>query len=162
MDRFAKDFCRRDDARALGFGRTRIGFETGPVIVGDVGGLGHLDYTAHGDAVNSAARLEAINKRFGTTICLGARAAAAIAEPERLRPLGSVVLRGRRAATAVFSPWPEDATPERRSAYLEAYRAMEAGEEAALPLFEALAQAWPGDPAVSYWIGLLHGARSGA
>lgn len=68
IGRFASAFREREDARRLGFGRTRIGFETGPVIVGDVGGLGHLDYTAHGDAVNSAARLEAINKQFGTTI----------------------------------------------------------------------------------------------
>jgi adenylate cyclase len=157
---FTTAFREREDARQLGFGRTRIGFETGPVIVGDVGGLGHLDYTAHGDAVNSAARLEAINKQFGTTICLGARAAAAIADPERLRPLGTVVLRGRGAVTEVFSPWPGDATPERRAAYRAAFAAAMADAPEARALFAALATDWPGDPATAYWAGRLE--RAGA
>lgn len=155
IGRFTTEFRRREDAKVLGFGRTRIGLDTGPVIVGDVGGLGHLDYTAHGDAVNSAARLEAINKQFGTTICLGARAAKAIGEPELMRPLGSVVLRGRAAETAVFSPWPDDATPERREAYLAAYEAMATDRTLATALFQRLASQWPEDPAVLYWVKTL-------
>lgn len=155
IGRFTTDFRQREDAQRLGFGRTRIGLDTGPVIVGDVGGLGHLDYTAHGDAVNSAARLEALNKQFGTTVCLGARAAAAIGEPDRLRPLGQVVLRGRTAQTAVFSPWPDDATPERRQAYQAAYDKMADTPAEARRLFQDLAVAWPEDPAVAYWVRTL-------
>ena len=155
IGRFTTEFRHRTDAQVLGFGRTRIGFETGPVIVGDVGGLGHLDYTAHGDAVNSAARLEAINKQFGTTICLGARAAAAIGEPGRLRPLGTVTLRGRVAGTAIFSPWPDDATAERQAAYLAAYELMKMDAGRALEQFQALAGQWPQDPAVAYWVRTL-------
>ncbi|GLS17735.1 adenylate/guanylate cyclase domain-containing protein [Labrys miyagiensis] len=155
IGRFTQEFRNREDARKLGFGRTRIGLDTGPVIVGDVGGLGHLDYTAHGDAVNSAARLEAINKQFGTTICLGARAAKAIGAPELMRPLGTVVLRGRAAETAVFSPWPDDATPQRRQAYLAAYELVKQDSNQALALFKGLAEQWPGDPAVAYWVKTL-------
>ena len=161
IGRFTTEFRQREDAKILGFGRTRIGFETGPVIVGDVGGLGHLDYTAHGDAVNSAARLEAINKQFGTTICLGARAAAAIGQPERLRALGLVTLRGRGSESAVYSPWPDDATEARRKAYSKAYEEMAAGShEAALRLFEWLAAEWPNDPAVAYWVKTLEAQRA--
>ena len=58
-------------AASLDFGRTRIGIETGEAIVGDVGIRAKLDYTAHGDAVNAAARLEAANKELGSTICIG-------------------------------------------------------------------------------------------
>ena len=155
IGRFTTEFRQREDAKRLGFGRTRIGLDTGPVIVGDVGGLGHLDYTAHGDAVNSAARLEALNKQFGTTVCLGARAAAAIGEPERLRPLGNVVLRGRAAQTAIFSPWPDDATSERRQAYMAAYDRMASEPAEARGLFQALASTWPEDPAVAYWVRTL-------
>ena len=61
-------FRERPQAKALGFGRTRFGIETGPVIVGDVGGGRKLDYTAHGTAINTAARLEAANKELGTDI----------------------------------------------------------------------------------------------
>jgi adenylate cyclase len=48
----------------LRLGRSRIGIETGAAIVGDVGGSRKLDYTAHGNAMNAAARLEAANKNL--------------------------------------------------------------------------------------------------
>jgi len=54
----------------------RIGIETGQAIVGDVGLRSKLDYTAHGDAVNAAARLEAANKELGSAICVGPGTAA--------------------------------------------------------------------------------------
>ena len=60
----------------LRLGRTRVGIETGPAIVGDVGGSRKLDYTAHGNAMNAAARLEAANKELGSSICIGPGTAA--------------------------------------------------------------------------------------
>ena len=56
---WSEAFRHRPEVAMIGFGRTRIGIETGPAIVGDVGIRAKLDYTAHGDAVNLAARLEA-------------------------------------------------------------------------------------------------------
>jgi adenylate cyclase len=64
-------FRRTPAAQRLGFGRTRIGVETGDTIVGDVGIRTKLDYTAYGDAINAAARLETANKELGTSICIG-------------------------------------------------------------------------------------------
>jgi adenylate cyclase len=52
-------------------GRTRIGIATGEVVVGEVGIAKKLDYTAHGSAVNMAARLEALNKELKTSILIG-------------------------------------------------------------------------------------------
>jgi adenylate cyclase len=80
-------FRRTPAAAAARFGRTRIGLESGPAIVGDVGGSRRLNYTAHGDAINIAARLEAANKEFGSAVCVGPGAAAAIrhAKLRRLR-----------------------------------------------------------------------------
>jgi adenylate cyclase len=80
--------------RRLALGRTRIGIETGMAVVGDVGGAGKLDYTAHGNVMNTAARLEAANKELGSSICIGPVAAARIGV-ERLRPLGRLPVRGR-------------------------------------------------------------------
>lgn len=48
--------------------RTRIGLNTGYLIAGAVGAQGRLNYTVHGDAVNLAARLEGLNKDYGTYI----------------------------------------------------------------------------------------------
>ncbi len=80
-------------AGQIGLGRTRIGIETGDAVVGDIGLATKLDYTAHGNAVNVAARLEALNKTFGTTICIGPGTAAACIR-SRLRPLGATDVRG--------------------------------------------------------------------
>ncbi len=80
-------------AAEIALGRTRIGIETGDAIVGDVGFSTKLDYTAHGTAVNVAARLEALNKDFGTAICVGPGTAAACVN-SNLRPLGKADVRG--------------------------------------------------------------------
>ena len=100
---FAQRMQEEPDARRLGFGRTRVGIETGPVIVGDVGGGRRLDYTAHGNAMNRAARLEAANKELGSSICVGPKAAS-LMPPGRLRPLGEIALRGVAEKLAVFEP----------------------------------------------------------
>jgi adenylate cyclase len=86
----------------LGLGRTRIGIETGRAVVGDVGGSGRLDYTAHGDVMNTAARLEAANKELGTSICIGPVAASRIGR-EKLAPLGPHAVRGRGGTLDLFT-----------------------------------------------------------
>jgi adenylate cyclase len=137
---------RRGKPAAFGFGRTRIGIETGPAVVGDVGIRAKLDYTAHGDAINAAARLEAANKDLGSAICVGP-AAAARCDPALFRPLGTIEMRGREEeALAVFEPWPPDAPPDWRERYLAAFAAINGGRPRAIALFEQLAEERPNDP----------------
>jgi adenylate cyclase len=131
--------------RALGFGRTRIGVETGQAIVGDVGIRAKLDYTAHGDAVNAAARLEAANKRLGSSICVGPGAAARC-DPTLFRPLGAITFAGREDSFDVFEPWPEGTTPAWRDVFRKAHALAATDPRAAAELFEALAAERPDDP----------------
>jgi adenylate cyclase len=74
-----------------GFGRTRIGLECGPAVLGDVGFGTRIDYTAHGPAVNLAARLQEANKLFGTQICIGPALASRL---PGVQPLAEANLRG--------------------------------------------------------------------
>jgi adenylate cyclase len=143
---------------AIGFGRTRIGIETGQAIVGDVGLRSKLDYTAHGDAVNAASRFEAENKRFGSAICVGPGTAARC-DPGMFRPLGTILVRGRDEPLTVFEPWPSDAPAGWRERYLAAFGLMARDPQLAAASFEQLAIERKNDPVAH---GMAERLRAGA
>jgi adenylate cyclase len=99
---WTEGYRARGLAATIQLGRTRQGIETGFAIVGDVGVGAKLDYTAHGDAVNTAARLEALNKELGSSICIGPVTAQRCGA-SLVRPLGRVELRGL-GEVEVFTP----------------------------------------------------------
>ncbi len=127
-----------------GFGRTRIGLETGPAIVGDVGSRTKLEYTAYGETVNAAARLETGNKDLGSSICVGP-VAAARCKPGRLRPAGWLRPRGFDTVLAAFTPWPQGTAAEWRAAYLAAFALAGSDPARAAAQMQALADACPQD-----------------
>jgi adenylate cyclase len=82
--------------------RVGIGINTGPCFVGNMGSKSRFDYSAIGDAVNTAARLESITKTYGVDIVLGeetARRAARYAIVE----IDLVAVRGKQQATRVYA-----------------------------------------------------------
>lgn len=141
---FGESFRNATPASAAGFGRTRVGLETGVAIVGDVGGGRKLDYTAHGDAMNMAARLESANKELGSSICIGPSTAARL--PNRsLRPLGRIDVRGRSEPMEVFEPWPEALGKSERTTYLKAVALAAIDPLAAAEKLDQLASLRPHD-----------------
>jgi adenylate cyclase len=101
----ATEELRKDPQIApAGLGRTRIGIETGPAILGEVGRGAKRDYTAYGHAVNMASRLEQINKQFDSSIVLGPGTVAALNGKVPIRCLGRVAIRGIDGEVEVFEP----------------------------------------------------------
>jgi adenylate cyclase len=97
----------------------RIGLHCAEVLVGNVGSSERLSYTVMGDGVNVAARLEGINKNFGTTICISDSVVEAVRSDIVVRPITRVQVKGRRHEFMIYellgiktSDDPELAPPE--------------------------------------------------
>jgi adenylate cyclase len=73
-----------------------------PCVVGNFGSRHRFDYSALGDTVNVAARLEVETKRFGLPVLIGPDTAAA-ARSLAPAPIGHIRLRGRSAVVEVFT-----------------------------------------------------------
>jgi hypothetical protein len=86
----------------LGQLRVRVGLNTGPAIVGNVGSARRLNYTALGDTVNLASRLEGVNKVYGTTILLSAATEARAGAAARTREIDTVAVVGRSEGVRIF------------------------------------------------------------
>lgn len=145
LDRFAQMFLAAETAAGRPFGMTRIGVHSGPASVGNFGSDARFEYTALGDAVNTAARLEGLNKYFGTRVAMSGATAALCPDIAR-RPIGRIVLKGKTEPIAVFQPLDaREADSDFIRRYRAAYDRMAAGDGDAAAEFAALAAAYPDD-----------------
>lgn len=160
LDAWAEQFRQRWRAAGVNFGATRIGVHAGPALVGNFGGSKFFDYTAHGDTINTAARLQAANKFLGTRICVSESVARA-AENFRGRPVGDIVLRGRSEPLRAYEPLREEAFSSQATAqYSAAFAKLEAGDAGAMPAFAALVGAHADDALAGFHLKrLLNGAK---
>jgi len=131
-------------------GCTRVGLHRGEAVVGNFGGEGRIQYTALGDGMNTAARLESANKSLKTTILVSAEAMAATGL-DWFRPMGRVVLSGRATPIEVWEPAPHFPAEE-RARLAELWRRFDAGEREALAAIEAVAAAHKEDDALHYFV----------
>jgi adenylate cyclase len=157
LDGFSQAFRESWKEKGVPLGVTRIGVHAGPAIVGNFGGGRFFDYTAYGDTINIAARLEAANKQLGTRICVSG-AVAERAGNFKGRPVGDLVLRGRKEPLRAFEPLRGEALDDPSTkAYLDAFAKLEAGDPDALGAFAAEVGRRPDDLASFHLRRLLNG-----
>jgi adenylate cyclase len=161
LDRCAETLRERWRASGIELGATRVGVHAGPAIVGNFGGGHFFDYTAYGDTINTAARLEAANKQLGTRICVSASIAERVPE-FRGRPIGDLVLRGRSEPLRAFEPMTRDDYEQPTTTlYLAAFARLETGDAAAMPAFAALLGTRADDCLASFHLKRLLNGASG-
>lgn len=159
--RFTDGFSAAQHAQGVAFGHTRIGVHSGLAFVGNVGARERLQYTALGDVLNTASRLEGLNKAIGSRICVS-REVVEKSRRYRFRPVGHFIVKGRRDATEVFLPVDPERQPAQRVAQYEgAFRALREGGADALATFAALHQEDPDDPCVAFHYQRLRAGESG-
>ena len=153
IDAFAEEFRETKNAQGIPLGVTRIGINSGPAIIGSFGGDNFFDYTAYGDAVNVAARLEDANKLLGTRICVSQTVVDQIPKFEG-RPAGMLMLKGKSEALKAYEPLSAEhfASPATAS-YLEAYSKLDAGDASARQAFAALVGQYVNDPLANFHLG---------
>ena len=101
----------------------RVGVHSCVAVIGNLGSSDRFDYTAIGDGVNLAARLEGVNKLYGTAILLTGETAAKIAGRVRLREVDRVIVKGKTEAVEILTPCANEALLEASERAIAATRA---------------------------------------
>jgi adenylate cyclase len=82
----------------------RIGVNTGYAVVGNFGSQTKFDYTMIGDSVNLAARLEGVNKQFGTYTMISEFTKEQLKDAVAVREIAKVAVVGRREPVKIYEP----------------------------------------------------------
>src|SRR5712692_8530467 len=92
----------------------KIGLNSGPAVVGNVGTAKRYNYTVVGETVNVASRLESVPSLYGCQVVIGPRTAELVKDEFLLRELDRIWVKGGHAPIAVFEPLVEQAkaTPD--------------------------------------------------
>ena len=156
IDDFAEQFRSTQIGRGIAWGVTRIGVHTGTAVVGNVGSTEQFHYTAHGDCVNTAARLEGANRILGTRLCISEFAVRGY-RPDFFRSIGALVLKGKAEAIECVTSR-GGLNQEQLQQYQQAYTLLVKEDKKAIELLEQLSEQLPEDPLIALH---LRRARAG-
>ena len=130
--------------------KMRVGVNCGVCIVGNMGGNNRFDYTAVGDAVNLASRLEGVNKVYGTDILVSGAIVEAVNGRIRFRELDTVRVKGKHVGITVFAPCDDEALIAMSAEALAAHRAGKLDESEAL--WKRVRERYPDDPVAKVFL----------
>jgi len=154
-----EEFRRNAGEEVPPIGVTRVGLHRGEAVVGNFGGEGRIQYTALGDAMNCAARLESANKALKSTMLVSDEAKRE-STLDVYRPMGRIVVSGRATPVEVWEPVPDMDEALRRQLN-DLWRAFDGGDAGALVQLEDIAAAHKEDAALQYFVYRIREAGPG-
>lgn len=160
MNQAAERFTAGLAARGIEWGHTRIGVHTGTALVGNIGTRGKLKYGALGDTLNTASRVEGLNKYIGSRVAVTGETAAQCRR-HAFRPLGDIIVKGRKHAMPILAPVSPADSPALLARYAEAYAALSQEKPEAAELFAALHRDFPADAPAAFHARRLAGGENG-
>jgi adenylate cyclase len=160
MDEAAQHFNAGLAARGIKWGHTRIGVHTGMALVGNIGTRGKLKYGALGDTLNTASRVEGLNKYIGSHVAVTGETAAQCRR-HAFRPVGDIIVKGRKNAVPILAPVSPADPPALLARYAEAYAALSQEKPEAAELFAALHRDFPADAPAAFHAERLAAGESG-
>jgi adenylate cyclase len=160
MDEAGQRFSAELAARGIEWGHTRIGVHTGMALVGNIGTRGKLKYGALGDSLNTASRVEGLNKYIGSHIAVSGETVAKC-RLQAFRPVGDIIVKGRKNAVPILVPVSPADPPALLARYAEAYAALSQKKPEAAELFAALHHDFPADSATAFHVRRLAAGESG-
>jgi adenylate cyclase len=150
MYQAGEEFRRTADPSLPPIGCTRVGLHKGEAVVGNFGGEKRIQYTALGDGMNTAARLESANKALRTTILVSSEAKSDT-DLDIFRPMGRVVLSGRATPIELWEPVP-NMPVELRARLVSLWEKYDGGDTDSLRELEQIAAEHPDDAALQNFV----------
>ena len=148
IDKFSQQFRQQQLKQGFSLGVTRVGVNSGEAVVGNFGGQVRFDYTAYGDTINTASRIEAANQYLGTRICV-TQSSVELCENHTFRPVAQITVKGKQDQIKVYEPIDDD-SPVRTYTqdYLAVFELLSESNPAAHSEFKKLSERYPADSVI--------------